>query len=272
MNRLFRLFFLLLLPAACNSLAAQADTSFHLLRKIPGTFVDFTVDGMDNVYVLTDRNRLVKYNAAGDSVAAYNDVRRFGQVSSMDASNPLRILLYYRDYATIVILDRFLNTRNIIDLRKQQIFQVKAVGQSYDNKIWIYDEQESKLRKIDEDGTLLQETADFRLLTGVAPSPVRLYDENKYVYLYDPKNGAYVFDYFGNLKNVIEIRKWDNFKVSGKYIFGSAGNKLYRYDISTFRYEDWDLPAPLQTSIAFNFTAARIYALKKDGLDIYRQQ
>lgn len=272
MKRLFPFIVLFLLPAAFHTLAAQVDTSFHFIRTIKGSFADFTVDGMDNVYVLTDRNRLVKYNAAGDSVAAYNDVRRFGQVSSMDASNPLRILLYYRDYATIVILDRFLNVRNIIDLRKQQIFQVRAVGQSYDNKIWIYDEQESKLRKIGEDGALLQETPDFRLLTGVAPIPVRLFDENKYVYLYDPLNGAYVFDYFGNLKNVIEIRKWENFKVSGKYIFGSSGNTLYRYDISTFRYEDWALPEPLQASISFNFTAARIYALKKDGLDIYRQQ
>ena len=272
MKRFIRLLVLVLLPAAWNPLAAQADTSFHLLRRIPGTIVDFTVDNLDNVYVLNDRNRLVKYSPDGDSLGAFNDVRKFGQVSTIDASNPLRILLYYKDFTTIVILDRFLNVRNTIDLRKQQLFQVTAVGQSYDNKIWLYDEQESKLRKIDEDGKLLLATPDLRLLTGTAPMPVRLYDENKYVYLCDPANGIYVFDYFGSLKNVIEIRKWQNLKVAGKYIFGSLGSKLYRYDISTFRYDEWQLPAPLVNSLSFNFSAARIYALKKDGLDIYRLQ
>ncbi len=269
MNRSFRLIGILCLVLCWQSVTAQSDTAFRFLRKIPGNIVQFAADNLDNVYVLNDRNRLIKYSPSGDSLSVYNDVRQYGQVSYIDVSNPLRILLYYRDFSTIVILDRFLNVRNTIDLRKQQIFQVRAVGQSYDNKIWIYDELESKLRKIDEDGKLLLETPDLRLLTGAAPVPVRLFDENKYVYLCDPANGIYVFDYFGTLKNVIEIRKWENLKVAGKYIFGSMNGKLYRYDIGTYRYEDWTLPPQLATSLAFNFTSARVYALQKDGLAIY---
>lgn len=68
------------------------------------------------------------------------------------------------------MLDRFLNVVNTIDLRKQNIFQAKAIGQSYDNKIWVYDEMENKLKKIDEDGKLLQETPDFRLIFNQSPS------------------------------------------------------------------------------------------------------
>ena len=143
--------------------------------------------------------------------------------------------MYYRDFATIVILDRFLNIRNTIDLRKQNILQVQAIGQSYDNKIWVYDELENKLKKIDEDGKVLLETPDFRLLFGEAPSPQKIFDEDKYVYLYDSSKAVFVFDYFGTLKNNILIAGWQNFKVAGKYIFGSDNNKLYRYDISTFR-------------------------------------
>ena len=69
-------------------------------------------------------------------------------------------------FATVVVLDRLLNVRNIIDLRKQNILQARAIGQSYDNKIWLYDEVENKLKKIDEDGKLLLETPDFRQLFG----------------------------------------------------------------------------------------------------------
>jgi hypothetical protein len=251
------------------TLRAQSDSSFRFMKVINDDVIDFTVDNLDNMYLLTGRNQLKKLDANGDSVAIFNDVKKFGQASLIDVSNPLKILLYYKDFATVVVLDRFLNIRNSIDLRKQGIFQVKAIGQSYDNKIWVYDEVENKLKKIDEDGKLLQETTDFRLLLGQAPSPVKIFDEDKYVYLYDSLQGVYVFDYYGALKNNIMISHWQNFKVAGKYIFGSRSDTLYRYEISTFRLDEWKMPAQILHSRSFSFSSTRLYALKNDGIEIY---
>ena len=249
----------------CVAAKAQTDTSFSLVKSISGDIVSFTVDNLDNIYILNSRNQVKKLNANGDSVAVYNDVKKFGQATLIDVSNPLKLLLYYKDYATVVVLDRFLNAVNVIDLRKENIFQVKAIGQSYDNKIWLYDELEGKLKKIDEDGKLLQETPDFRQLLGQAPSPIKIFDENKYVYLYDSAKGVYVFDYFGVLKNSIMIEHWHNFKVAGKYIFGSGKGMLYRYEISTFRLDDWAMPKEIANSKAFNFSSSRLYALMKNA-------
>lgn len=240
----------------------QSDTSFKLLRVMKGDFVDFTTDNLDNIYVLNSRNQVKKYNGNGDSVAVYNDVKKFGQASLIDVSNPLKILLYYKDFATVVMLDRFLNVVNTVDLRKQGILQARTIGQSYDNKIWVYDEMEAKLKKIDEDGKLLQETPDFRLLLSQSVAPVKIADENKYVYLYDPAKGVFVFDYFGALKNGILIQQWQNFRVSGKYIFGSKADTLYRYEISSFQYDDWPMPEPVKNNKSFSFSSSRIYALK----------
>jgi hypothetical protein len=200
----------------------------------------------------------------------FNDVKKFGQASLIDVSNPLKVLLYYRDFATIVVLDRLLMVRNIIDLRKQNILQVRAIGQSYDNKIWLYDEVDNKLKKIDEEGRLLQETPDFRQLFGEAPSPQKIFDQDQYVYMYDSAKAVFVFDYYGALKNKILIAGWQNFKVAGKYIFGSDRNKLFRYNIRTFRVDEWVLPAELFKSQAFNFSSTRLYAMKKDVIEIYR--
>jgi hypothetical protein len=267
MNKwLIILLIILLSPAISRS---QTDTTFKLVRVMKGDIVDFTVDNLDNIYILNSRNRIFKFDANGDSVAVYNDVKKFGKATLIDVSNPLKVLLYYRDFATVVMLDRFLNVRNTIDLRKQNVLQAKAIGQTYDNKIWVYDELENKLKKIDEEGKLLQETPDFRLLLGQSPSPVKIFDENKLVYLYDSLQGVYVFDYYGALKNNIMISHWQNFKVAGKYIFGSKGDTLYRYEISTFQYDEWKMPEQLFHSKAFNFTSSRLYALKNDGIGIY---
>jgi hypothetical protein len=269
MNKRLNIAMLFFLLSFCAR--AQQDTTFRLERTVKGDIIDFTVDNLDNIYILTSRNQIKKFNANGDSVAVYNDVKKNGQATLIDVSNPLKVLLYYRDFATVVMLDRFLNAVNTIDLRKQNIFQAKAIGQSYDNKIWVYDELENKLKKVDEDGKLLQETPDFRLLLGVAPSPLKIFDENRYVYVYDSIQGVYVFDYFGGLKNNIMIDHWQNFKVAGKFIFGSRSDTLFRYEISTFRVDEWKMPAAILKSKAFNFSSTRLYALRKEkeGNDSY---
>lgn len=249
--------------------AAQSDTSFHLVKKIPGDIVAFAVDNLDNMYLLSATNQLKKLRANGDSMAVFNDVKKFGKATLIDVSNPLKVLLYYRDFATIVILDRLLNVRNTIDLRKQQILQVRAIGQSYDNKIWVYDEVENKLKKIDEEGKLVVETPDFRLLFAEAPSPQQIADQDKYVYLYDSARGVFVFDYYGALKNKLPITGWQNFQVAGKYLFGSAGSLLFRYNTATLRLEEWKLPEQLLQSAAFTFSSSRLYALTKEGIEIY---
>ena len=245
------------------------DTSFQRVKTIKGDIIAFTVDNLDNIYLLSSTNQVKKINANGDSVAIYNDVKKFGQATLIDVSNPLKVLVYYRDFATIVVLDRYLTVRNTIDLRKHNIMQVQAIGQSYDNKIWVYDELENKLKKIDEDGTLLLETPDFRQLFDSEPVPQKIFDEDKYVYLYDSTQPVFVFDYYGALKNKILISHWQNFKVAGKYIFGSGADKLYRYDIKTFRLDEWQLPQQIYRAKAFNFTGSKLYALRKDSIEIF---
>jgi hypothetical protein len=261
----------ILIASLALSLVAQAqtDTSFQFVRTVTADIVAFTVDNLDNIYMLNSTNQVKKLNSNGDSVAIFNNVKKYGQATLIDVSNPLKVLLYYKDFATIVVLDRFFNVRNTIDLRKQNILQVRAIAQSYDNKIWVYDELENKLKKLDEDGKLILETPDFRQLFGQAPMPQRIYDEDQYVYLYDSAQAVFVFDYYGALKNKILITGWQNFKVAGKYIFGSKENTLYRYNIRTFQVDEWKMPEELYKSRAFNFTGSRLYALKNDSIDIY---
>jgi len=248
---------------------AQTDTTFKRVRYIKGDVTAFAVDNLENVYLLNSFGQLKKLNDKGDSVAVFNDIKKYGEATLIDVSNPLKVLLYYRDFATIVVLDRLLNVRTSIDLRRLNIFQVKAVALSYDNKIWLYDEMDSKLKKIDEEGKLLLETNDFRQLFSVAPMPLRIFDQDKYVYLYDPNQAVYVFDYYGSLKNKILITGWQNFRIAGRYIFGSASGNLYRYDIGTFRYDEWKIPAAISTARQFDFSPTRLYALQKEGIEVY---
>lgn len=247
----------------------QKDSVFSLQKKIKGDIVAFTADNQDNLYLINSSDQVKKLNANGDSIAVFNNVRKYGKIAQLDVSNPLRVLLYYKDFSTIVVLDRLLNIRSTIDLRKQEIFQVQAVGLSYDNKIWLYDEFEHKLKKIDEDGKLLFATSDFRQLFDEAFSFSSIYDEGGLLYLYDKNKGVYVFDYYGTLKNIFSLTGYDNFKVAGKMIFGTKKDSLMRFQPSIFQFQQYSLPGALQNSLSLLFTSTKAYALKKDELDIF---
>lgn len=255
-----------------NSSTGAQDSSFLPIKTIQGDITSFTVDNLDNIYILTSTDQLKKLDANGDSVGVFNQMRKYGKVSYIDVSNPLRVILYYKDFSTLVVLDRLLNIRNTIDLREHNIFQVQLLGLSYDNKIWLYDELEHKLKKIDEDGSLLFETSDFRQLFDQAPAFTSIADHDGFIYLYDTLQGVFVFDYYGSLKNKIQLTGWKNFKVAGSYIFGKKNDTFYRYQLKTFQLQQITLPLIFRESEAINFTSSRAYALKKEGLEIYSLQ
>src|SRR5207302_8233347 len=166
------------------------------------------VDNLDNLYVLSSTNQLKKFNAQGDSVGVYNQVKRFGKLSTIDVTNPLKLLLFYKDFSTVVTLDQLLTLRASLDLRRNNIIQTSAVGLSYDGNFWLFDEYENKLKKLDEQGTLLLETPDFRTLFPDAIRPQQVIDQNGMVYLYDPKVGVYLFDHYGAFKKKLPITGW----------------------------------------------------------------
>lgn len=257
----------------CTSVAietnARQDSSFVLYKTIKADMADFTVDNLGNIYLISSTNQLKKLNSNGDSAGVFNDVRKYGKLYSVDVTNPLKMLLYYKNFVTIVVLDRFLNIQNTIDLRKQNIFSVKAVGQSFDNNLWIFDEQDAKLKKISEDGKVMNETVDFRLLFDSIPSPTQIFDQDRYVYLYDSAKGMYIFDYYGSLKNNLHYTGLKNVQVIGKTIFGVKGNQFFSYTMGDIQEKLFPLPAKDSEAQKMLINQTGLYILNNNELSIY---
>ena len=230
-----------LLVSACI-LRAQDSSFFTSAKTIEGEYADFTVDNLGNYYLLSKENQLKKLNNRGDSMGVFNDVRRYGKLFSMDVTNPLKVLLYYKNFSTIVVLDRFLNIVNTIDLRKQNIFQVKAIAQSYDNNIWLYDEQNNKLKRIGEKGEVIFETVDLRIIFDEVPSPTHIFDHDGFVYLYDPEKGFYVFDIYGSFKTKISYKGLTDVTVIGKTILGIENKIIIAYTTGTLTEKRLPIP------------------------------
>jgi hypothetical protein len=250
----------------------RTPSSFGLTLTIPQDIVDFSVDNLGNLYIINTDNQLKKLSPQGDSLAVFNDVRRYGRISFVDVTNPLKILVYYRDFTTIIELDRFLNLINTIDLRNQNILQAKAVALAYDNNIWVYDELDAKLVRMGDDGSIVDQSNDFRQLFDSTPEPAAILDRGGLVYLYDPAKGIYIFDHYGTLKSHLTFPGWKDFNVIGQNLLGRDDAKFYRYQPGTLNMQEEPIPAAYQGASHIHITPNIIYVLKKTGLEIYSRK
>jgi len=253
------------------SLKATPDTllQFQLTQTIKGSYADFSVDNLGNIYLITADNQIKTLNSNLDSIAIFNDSKLYGDIYSIDVSNPFKVLVYYRDFNTILMLDRQLNNRNTIDLRQQNLFQVKAIAQSYDNNIWLFDDVNSKLKKIDESGNILLETPDFRLLFDDSFTPQKIIDMNGLLYLYNAKGGWKIFDYYGGFKMQYPVFNWKDVQVSDAFLKGHDSTYFFAERPKDLQF----LQVKPNISIANAKKIVQLnnlcYILTKEGINIY---
>ena len=121
MKYLLTILIFLFVAQACiaqQSTPANTDSTFVLLRTYHGDITEVAMDNLGSLYIVSSTGQIKKFNAAGDSVAVYNQVRNFGKIFTLDVSNPLKVLIFYKDFSSVIVLDRFLTNITTVDLKK----------------------------------------------------------------------------------------------------------------------------------------------------------
>jgi hypothetical protein len=246
---------------------AQKD-SFILLRTYVGDIADAAMDNLDNFYSISSNGQIKKFNAQGDSVAVYNQTKNFGKLYSVDVSNPLKLLLFYKDFSTVVILDRLLVSQGAVDLKKYHILQPSAIGLSYDNDIWVFDEYDNKLKKIDEQGNHLLETTDLRNVFDPAISPQKIINDNGFVYLADTLNGVFAFDNYGSFRRKIPVTSWESIAIHNNNLISSSSDYISVYNFSTQLQRQ--KKNPFRPYVHSFITPTKLVNFSTNGVQIYQ--
>jgi hypothetical protein len=254
-----------------NVIGQTKDTASSILKTYKIKATDFNVDQLGNIYAITPTMQLKKFNANGDSLAVFNLSKRFGKLGLIDVSNPLKAILFYPNFSTILLVDRLLSVTNNIDLRKQNSYQVKTVCQSYDSHIWFYDEQDAKIKKVNEKGAIIQKSIDLRSQFKETITPHKMFETSGLLYLLDTINGVFVFDTYGAFKKQIPLQNCSSFFVVNSKIYGLKKDSLYKYNLIDQKIEIQKLP------IAKNYkklivVANKMYALTNDAIIMYKNE
>ncbi len=227
-----------------------------------------TTDELGNVYIIFKDNSLVKYSLNGDSLGNYRSIQN-GDLATVDASNPLKLLLFYPEYGKITFLDRMLSPKNEMDLKKLNLFQPTAAGMARDGNIWVYDVQLAKLQKIDEQLNVMQQSDDLRSATGDVLFPVQILDRDRKIYTVDTAKGIFVFDQYATILTNMDLFHVKQLQVFDHTLVYSTQQKWISYDLNIMKEQTLPLPDDPEFIMA-RIEKERIYYLFTHKLQIFR--
>src|SRR3954471_3752167 len=98
----------------CSSFMTLDDPKPLVIKT---KFDSFTTDNIGNIYTIKE-DELIKYLPSGKFFARYSNLR-LGNITYVDATNPLKLILYYRDFQQLVFLDNQLSVNSeVVSLEK----------------------------------------------------------------------------------------------------------------------------------------------------------
>jgi len=227
----------------------------------------FTTDNLRNVYLITGDNDVSKFNPDGEKIFTYSE-KKYGKLAFIDASNPLKVLLFFPEFSVIVAVDNTLSVTGTYDLKSINIPWVSAIGLAIDNNIWIYDEQDFRLKKIDETLNLIHQSEDLSNYLNISLNPNFLMERNNWLYLNDPSHGIFVFDIYGSYYKTIPLKKLKNFQILGDQLIYKQDEQYKSYHLKTLEEKIIQLPDSTATR-QVRIEKDRLYLLKEKQLELY---
>lgn len=243
----------------------------ELIRSIPLSAPRLmTSDNGGNIYIVLADNSLVRYTSEGDSTAFYRSISN-GDIGWIDASNPLKILLYFPSFSKVVILDKMLSPKLELDLTKLNLMRPQAIGVSSDGMIWVYDIFQARLKKIDEQLTEVISSNDLRMETGALPNPSSLLEQDYKVYMTDSVKGIYIFDRYGSYLNTLPFYTKAAIQIIGDQLVYRTQDSLFAYHLKSGKETIIKLPQASEI-ISARIERGRLFLLYNNHLDIFRMQ
>jgi len=268
--RKHKLLYFLFIPAlglASMAFYSDDEARYEALFKIPLDGGTFTTDNIQNAYVYS-RSTLKKYDSHGNLLFRYDD-KSYGNITYIDVTDPMKVMVFYKDFPEIVFLDNTLSLNgNPISPADLGYTLTTLASLSHDNGVWLYDAQGVQLVRIDNNLNITQKTGNLVQSIGVGINPDYLMEYNSYVYLNDSAQGILVFDQYGTYYKTIPLKGLTTFEIRGDDLFYMLGNTIRDFHLKAITEDITHAPDN-------NTTMARVeknmlFEASNDTLRVYK--
>ncbi|MDZ4668852.1 MAG: hypothetical protein SGJ00_13370 [bacterium] len=267
----YRLFAKSQLPVYAAILGFLVLSSFQPVWKVLGSIeVDAKIiqtDRMGNLYVVSKTNQLNKYDVNGKLQGTLN-YAYLGNITSIDAGNPMEIYLFYRELNALVFLDNNLAFRGRMNLSDAGVIQASAAARSYANGIWVFDQGDLQLKKLEKNGTINQVSGNaLQFAMSKQLSPNLIIDNGNRIFLNDSSEGIMVFDVFANYVKTIPIKGKEEISIIEDLLYFREDSLLIGYRFQSLKKDTINLPT--SNFSRFCLEKEHLYLLGQKGIMHY---
>jgi hypothetical protein len=185
-------------------------------------------------YYEIDDTEIKKYSNSGKLDFSYSN-NMLGVIANVDVSNPQKILVYFKDFTKILILDNTLSpSSEVIDLTTIELDETSLVCRSYNDAIWYYDPVRFELIRKNQELVTTNSSGNLANLLNTNIQPNFMVEDKNKVYLNDPLVGVLIFDVYGTYLKTLPVLGLMSFQVRDKFlIYTNIEGEIETYDFFT---------------------------------------
>ncbi|GAB4457602.1 MAG: hypothetical protein Fur0028_12080 [Bacteroidales bacterium] len=241
---------------------------FVLSRQVPIKSNYITSDIFDKVYI-TSKSDLYQINAEGDVLNTYSN-RNLGEITFVDATNPMRILLFYVNFNQLVFINNKLSPiSEPVSLDDLGFTSVGIACSSSQNGFWIFDTRNSQPVLISSTLQVVYKGTKIQLPDTLSPFPIYMGEQGKKIFLAFQNMGVYIFDQTGMQEKFIPITNLQYFQVSGSVIYYLTDNTLHYMNLENMEVLSIDVDN--QPFYGFAFLKDKVVLADKMQLCFYKK-
>lgn len=214
-------------------------TSFVFVRDllVPNLHLVCT-DNLGQVFTANTSNDLVKYDKDFKVLATAN-YKSLGPIRNVDVSNPFEIYVFFKEQNKVLYFDNLLNVKGQTDLEEGGYFLLNTVARSFDNKLWIFDLNDLKLKKIRKDLSVELSSGNVReFAKNENFNPEYIAEINKQVVLFNKNSGLYLFDNFANFQRFVPLPSAEQVVVWQGRLYYLEKNKIYELEMEFLKIQE----------------------------------
>ena len=248
----------------CSFIFQTSSNPIHI--AFPEKNCSVKIDAFGNIYVINSM-QITKYNAIGNIQKSFS-VKRYGKIDFIDVSNPLKILVYYKDFQQVIFLDNQLTaSSDMISLENIGYEQTSLICNSSNNSFWLFDKQNNSLLRFNSESKTLVKTGNLKRILDINLNPNYMLEHNGYLYLNCPKEGILLFDIYGTYYKTFPIKELKEFSIVNGNVFYFKENTLHEYQPTTLNTVQKQFTDTLLKNVYWQND--RFYMLYADSVSVH---
>lgn len=256
--------FLLFLPLW---LSAQHELEWTKLGEIPiEKDAAVAVNYLNNIYFT--KNQALNKIDSNFVLTFHQSVSKWGNISFLDARNPMKLLFFSKEQQLLGFLDNTLALQeNTIDLSAENFSYVTQIASSSQpDRFWIFDNSNATITLLSSGRVQSQKIENLYGMLHLKEVN-QLIEHRHQLYIVDSTQGIFILNQFGSWDDVIRIQGIENIAFANEIILYVKDTSLHFIQLKD-RYQD-TIPVPVDGLKKIIINGNRFYLITDEKVTVY---